>query len=393
MKYLSIIFIYFFFQSGAFFAQPITEYWLQARMNGLVTLDNGNDVQFWGFGDNTPPNPGNKVFVPGPVLRFTEGDSAIVHFQNNSPEMHTIHFHGLDANQANDGVPHTSLEIGPNLTYDYKFKCTHAGTFIYHCHVLTPLHVAMGMYGLVIVDPSTGPGTLHSNTPAYQQEYAFLSSEFDLDWNNNPISPGPFNLFEANYFMLNGKSGAQLHDGDQDIVSNVGEKFALRLANIGYGKTTFSWPSSIDAQLILSDGRPVPTMPNVSEVSLYPGERYDLLMSGNIVMDSVLTATYYDLRNMNLIGTNTVPIKIGAVSITENSNNGFRIWPNPAADFFHIVNPLALPIEYHIINLEGKELQHGLLEPGNNKISCALGSGVYLVNIDQSSDFLKLILE
>ncbi len=373
-------------------AQPITEYWLQARMNGVYELENGGQVQFWGFGDNTPPNPGNKVFIPGPTLRFTQGDSAIVHFQNNSPEMHTIHFHGLDANQANDGVPHTSLEIAPNLTFDYSFNCTNAGTFIYHCHVLTTLHVAMGMYGLVIVDPSSGPGTLVDNGTSYQQEFSLLSSEFDLDWNNNPISPGPFHLFEANYLMLNGKSGTQLHDGEHDIVSSVGDHFALRLANIGYGKTIFQWPSSVSAQIILSDGRPVPTMPNVSEVSLYPGERYDLLMNGNLAIDSFLTASYYDLRNLNLIGTNTVPLKIGDVSITEMETERLRIWPNPVTGSFNIVNPQSFSIEYQIINLEGKELQHGMLWPGNNKIDCVLDRGIYFVYTTQSLGFLKFMV-
>ena len=223
-----------------FYGQSSTvEYWLQARMNGVYELENGSSVQFWGYGDNTPPNPGNKVFLPGPQLRFKVGDSAVVHFQNNSPEMHTIHFHGLDVNQANDGVGHTSQDIAPNQSFDYRFKCTNEGTFLYHCHVLTTLHLVMGMYGTVVVDPSNGSGPLAAGLPNYDSEYLLLSSEFDLDWNTNPLSPGPFHLFEANYSMINGLAGAQLLTGDHDITGDVNSFIALRLANIGYGRTKF----------------------------------------------------------------------------------------------------------------------------------------------------------
>lgn len=348
-------------------------------MNGVYELENGTDVEFWGYGDYTPPLPGNKIFLPGPILRFTVGDSAIVHFKNNSPEMHTIHFHGLDVNQSNDGVGHTSQDIAPNQSFDYKFKCTHAGTFLYHCHVLTTLHLAMGMYGMVIVDPLNGVGTLNSNTPNYSQEYPLLASEFNLNWNQNPISPGPFHLYEANYFMINGKSGTQLLTGEHDIIGLVNDHIALRLANISYSRVQFNLPSSLEVSVINSDGRQLPNFINSGILDLYPGERFDLLFKSSIPLDTFLSVSYFDLRNDNLLGENLVPVKIGANESLQSNLVQLYIWPNPVAEILNCNNPLKTPMDYEIYSLDGAMIQNGKLKSGVQSLPIGLNAGIYFI--------------
>lgn len=371
-------------------AQPIVEYWLQARMNGVYELENGSNVQFWGYGDNTPPTPGNKIFLPAPQLRFTEGDSAIVHFKNNSPEMHTIHFHGLDVDQANDGVGHTSQEIYPNQTFDYHFKCNNAGTFLYHCHVLTTLHLAMGMYGTVVVDPPTGSGTLDTGLPVYHNEYTLLSSEFDLNWNSNPLSPGPFQLYEANYLMVNGKSGTQLLTGEHDIIGLTDTYLAVRLANIGYGKTLFKFPQEAEVVAYLGDGRVLPSPVASNEFVLFPGERFDVLMNSPIAIDTFVQVSYFDIRNDNLLGQNLVPLKIGANTMTIEEI-GFKVWPNPFQDHFSIELQYAASVPYSILTIDGRLLQKGLLLPGVNPILTAFSPGLYSLKIGDTGKILTLV--
>ncbi len=359
--------------------QTNVEYWLQARMNGVYELENGTEVEFWGYGDNTPPLPGNKIFLPGPILRFKEGDSAVVHFKNNSPEMHTIHFHGLDVNQANDGVGHTSQDILPNQTFDYKFKCTHAGTFLYHCHVLTTLHLAMGMYGMVIVDPPGGTGTLNTNTPVYSEEYPLLASEFNLNWNQNPISPGPFHLYEANYFMINGKSGAQLQSGDHDIIGQLNTFIALRFANVSYSRVQYTLPSILEVSIVNSDGRRIPNNLSSGILDVYPGERFDVLVKSSTLLDSFLTVSYFDLRNDNLLGSNLVPIKIGANESFQTNSNQFHLWPNPVDGILNCNNPSNETIAYEICALDGVAIQNGNLKPGVQSLPIELVTGIYFL--------------
>ena len=365
--------------------QTIVEYWLQARMNGVYELENGTEVEFWGYGDNTPPLPGNKIFLPGPILRFTEGDSAIVHFKNNSPEMHTIHFHGLDVNQANDGVGHTSQDILPNQSFDYKFKCTHAGTFLYHCHVLTTLHLAMGMYGIVIVDPPTGSGSLNANTPAYTEEYPLLASEFNLNWNQNPLSPGPFHLYEANYFMINGKSGSQLLTGEHDILGLTNQNIALRLANVSYSRVRYSFPASLEIDMINADGRRIPIALSAEYVDLYPGERFDILIKSQSLLDSFVNVSYFDMRNDNLLGSNSVPIKIGGAEIQPHNFNLLHFWPNPIDGILNYSNSTSEEITYKIISLDGTILQAGNLQPGNQSLTLEFATGIYFLKTPQAT--------
>ena len=68
--------------------------------------------------------------VPGPTLRFTEGDDVTVKFVNKTPYSHTVHFHGTH-DSANDGV---FPQIMPGEEYTYHFVAQESGLFMYHCH-------------------------------------------------------------------------------------------------------------------------------------------------------------------------------------------------------------------------------------------------------------------
>ena len=123
--------------------------------------------------------------MPGPTLRFTEGDNVTIKFINKTPIPHTIHFHG-NHDDANDGV---HPQIMPNETYLYNITATPAGALMYHCHANpTSLHIRMGMYGALIVDPKDKP-----LPPA--KEFVLVMSEYDED---NIMK------FETEYYPING---------------------------------------------------------------------------------------------------------------------------------------------------------------------------------------------
>jgi nitrite reductase (NO-forming) len=149
--------------------------------------------------------------MPAPPLRFTEGDNVTIKFINKTPIPHTIHFHG-NHDDANDGV---HPQIMPNETYLYNITAAPAGALMYHCHAYpTSLHIRMGMYGAMIVDPI---GT--QLPPA--REYVMVMSEYDDD---NIMK------FETKYYPINGYLDHYVHN---PIEVNHDELIRLYVINIG----------------------------------------------------------------------------------------------------------------------------------------------------------------
>ncbi len=74
--------------------------------------------------------------IPGPTLRFTEGDDAVIHVKNNMKEDTSIHWHGILLPDAMDGVPGLGgfHGIKPGKTFTYRFKIRQTGTYWYHAH-------------------------------------------------------------------------------------------------------------------------------------------------------------------------------------------------------------------------------------------------------------------
>ncbi|NKQ52436.1 multicopper oxidase domain-containing protein [Amycolatopsis sp. K13G38] len=89
--------------------------------------------------------------VPGPVLHGRVGDLFTVHVINNGDMPHSIDFH---ASQVDPGAAMRAIPPGGELTY--SFRADHAGIWLYHCETAPMIqHLAMGMYGAVIIDPPT----------------------------------------------------------------------------------------------------------------------------------------------------------------------------------------------------------------------------------------------
>lgn len=374
----------FFVSSG----QTTHDVYLHSRMNGVVNLDDGSSTQFWGYGEYLPPTPvpQDKIFLPGPFLRFNEGDTVNVHFYNDSPEDHSIHWHGLDVDQANDGVPTTSSAVDPNMNRIYTFVCTHAGTYNYHCHVLTMLHLAMGMYGLLVVDPDDNRNMIYTNGPRYSKDYNWLATEMNKNWNDNPLSPGPFYQYLATNFLLNGKEGSQLiNDPANHVIGTLNDTIALRLANLGYGKTTYYFPEDANAEIHMSDGRKLPTHIISDSLEVFSGERYTVILYPSAEINDVIRIVYSDLRTESYLGENNVPILIqeffNDVEELEEDVSDIKIKGNPIEEMLVIENSGQISQEVQIFSIQGKLIQSFDLNVGLHIIPFNETSGIYLLKI------------
>jgi FtsP/CotA-like multicopper oxidase with cupredoxin domain len=97
---------------------------------------------------------------PGPTIRATQGDVLQVTLVNASvPEGVTLHWHGVDVPNADDGVAgvtQNAVRVGGSFVY--KFRITDAGTYWYHSHQDSFAEVSGGLFGALVVEPRpTGP--------------------------------------------------------------------------------------------------------------------------------------------------------------------------------------------------------------------------------------------
>src|SRR4051812_44352140 len=75
--------------------------------------------------------------IPGPVLEFTEGDTAEIYVHNHMHHETSIHWHGLILPNEQDGVPYlTTAPTLPHSTHLYKFALKQSGTYWYHSHTM-----------------------------------------------------------------------------------------------------------------------------------------------------------------------------------------------------------------------------------------------------------------
>jgi CopA family copper-resistance protein len=90
--------------------------------------------------------------LPGPVLRWREGDEVVLRVKNNLAVDSSVHWHGLILPPAMDGVPGISFDgIRPGETFTYRFPVQQNGTYWYHSH--SGFQEQTGLYGALVIDP------------------------------------------------------------------------------------------------------------------------------------------------------------------------------------------------------------------------------------------------
>jgi len=109
--------------------------------------------------------------VPGPVLRWREGESVTLRVTNNLTEDSSIHWHGLILPTNMDGVPGLSFTgIKPGETFEYQFDVNQSGTYWYHSH--SGYQEPTGMYGALVIDPK------EPDPVSYDRDYVVMLSDW-----------------------------------------------------------------------------------------------------------------------------------------------------------------------------------------------------------------------
>lgn len=132
-----------------------------------ITLSSGRVVNAWTFNGT----------VPGPAIVVHTGDLVQVTLINHIPGIGvTLHWHGLNVPNADDGVPGVTQNAVPTgHTFTYKFRVHQTGTFWYHSHQDAFTQVDRGLYGAFIALPKT-PATNVVDIPVLTHNWNMLGN-------------------------------------------------------------------------------------------------------------------------------------------------------------------------------------------------------------------------
>jgi FtsP/CotA-like multicopper oxidase with cupredoxin domain len=290
-----------------------TNFNLTARMMGNVTVG-GQSYTAWYFTDGSPMSGrgfmGNR-YLPSAHIECIEGQLITVNFANRSMMEHTIHLHGLDVDQANDGVPTTSFAVPGMGNATYRFTAPHAGTYHYHCHVDTVVHYARGMHGTVIVRPPGGQTDLAwVGGPSFDEEVLWQLSTVDTSWMNLDVSGPGTARFRPDGFLLNGlESAAAKTDVYTQVNIQQGQTAYIRVSNASYQWARIRL-DGLHFRVVASDGRPMLGIANVTEWELGPGERYDLILEGAAIGSWIASMEYLDDHTGGVLGSVQTQISV-----------------------------------------------------------------------------------
>jgi nitrite reductase (NO-forming) len=181
-------------------------------------LANGVEYTFWTFGGT----------VPGPMLRVRAGDTVQIKLTNQKTahNTHSIDLHAVTGPGGGAAV----TQVMPGESGVFEWKALNPGLYVYHCatpHV--PIHIANGMYGMILVEPAAG-------LPRVDREYYVMQGEFYTK--GRTMAPGlqPFDADKARderpeYVLFNGRLGALLDEGA--LTAKTGETVRLYVGNGG----------------------------------------------------------------------------------------------------------------------------------------------------------------
>lgn len=181
-------------------------------------LADGVSYTFWTFGGK----------VPGKFMRIREGDVVEFHLDNH-PDNKLPHNIDLHAVTGPGGGAASSL-TAPGHSSVFSFKALNPGLYVYHCATApVAMHVANGMYGLILVEPKGG-------LPKVDHEYYVMQGDFYTSGATGEQGLQPFNMAKAiaekpEYVVFNGAVGALIGPGA--LTAKVGETVRLFVGNGG----------------------------------------------------------------------------------------------------------------------------------------------------------------
>ena len=178
----------------------------------------GVKYTYWTFGGS----------VPGSFIRTRAGDEVEFHLKNHPDNKmpHNIDLHAVTG----PGGGATSSLVAPGHEKVFNFKTLNPGLYVYHCATApVGMHIANGMYGLILVEPEGG-------LPPVDKEYYIMQGDFYTKGAYGEQGSQPFDMNKAikeqpDYVVFNGKVGAVA--GDKAITAKVGETVRIYMGNGG----------------------------------------------------------------------------------------------------------------------------------------------------------------
>ena len=186
-------------------------------------MADGVKYVYWTFGGS----------VPGSFIRTRVGDEVEFTLSNHPDNKlpHNIDLHAVTG----PGGGATSSFVAPGHKKTFSFKTLNPGLYVYHCATApVGMHIANGMYGLILVEPEGG-------LPPVDKEYYIMQGDFYTEGENGEPGLQPFDMKkavdeDADYVVFNGQVGALT--GDNAITANVGETVRLYVGNGGPNLTS-----------------------------------------------------------------------------------------------------------------------------------------------------------
>ncbi len=265
---------------------------------------------------NITGHPVKKVTInggiPGPVLRFTEGDEAVIKVTNTMAEATSVHWHGLILPGSMDGVTDFNgfEAIQPGQSFTYHFPLKQAGTYWYHSH--TNGQEQDGLYGSIIVapkgkDPVTADrdyvvllsdfseedsgdiiANLKKTSDYYNKARRTLGDFIDdvkrnglaqawkttSEWGDMRMSRTDLADVTGYTFLMNGKSPAQNWTG----LFRPGQRVRLRFINASAMSFFDVRIPGLKMSVVQADGQDVEPV-NVDEFRFAPAETYDVIVT------------------------------------------------------------------------------------------------------------------
>jgi FtsP/CotA-like multicopper oxidase with cupredoxin domain len=216
---------------------------------GTATLTTGVTVPIWGFG--VPSTPGDcstaTASLPGPQLELTlsatETTTVTFNVTNALPAGHSITFEipGVTFNAGPaDAAPGATLirSFTAPASPSAPGAVNAAGTYLYESGGDGGRQAAMGLYGALIVRPSTAGQAYESAASAYDVEAPLVLSAVDPAF-NNAADQMAFDMYtyRATYWLINGKAYPDTAPG---ITATAGQRVLLRYLNAGYDNTAMA---------------------------------------------------------------------------------------------------------------------------------------------------------
>ena len=220
-------------------------------------------------------NPDTAVWtyngaVPGPELRYRQGERLRIEVENGLGTETTVHWHGLRLPNAMDGVPGlTQKPIAANGgRFIYEFDLPDAGTFWYHPHLGSPEQVARGLYGALIVE--------EREPPTVDRDLVWVLSDWRLD-REARIVENFGNPMDASHAGRIGNTVTVNGAIRDSFAVRAGERIRLRLINASNARIYGLEFEGHQPRIIALDGHGV--APHwEGRVVLGPGMRADLIL-------------------------------------------------------------------------------------------------------------------